>query len=723
MLVGRQVESAVLATALDDLGRGQGRSVLIEGEPGSGKTALLETLLGTTPPGITVRGTSCVETDQKAPLAALLRALRSEAPDPTEAEAVRRVLAILDDLCARGPLLLAVDDLHAADEAGLLVWQRLSTVARRAPLLLVATIRPVPRRPEIDRIRVILKDNDGVTLALDRLPPDAVTELATRLLGRTLTPRLATRLESAGGNPRLIHELVAAETAPEVDSLAAAVVDRLGFLDEDIRELLRTAALLGAEFSVTELATVLHRPAGSLAAAVQEALTGGVLEPVGPRLRFRHGLLRQALQESTPEPVRAAMRLIAIRALMDVGAPAERIAELLAADPALADGWETPWVTRNAAALARRAPDHAADLFEHVLSRRDADRSTLVEALATLSFTLYALGRRTEADRVAARIEPEPELAAIWRARLAARAAATQHDAARALAEGESLADPMTIAYALAAAAVIRFRAADLPGCHKAVERALLAIGPPPRLPDCRRVLNDIRAAADAAQAYREGRWDDACTEIDSVADPTELHGLAALIALRRDDELSAAPHLAVLHTQDPYADAARATYAERATRPDETCVAHADGAHLAAEVERLRPAGRPPDLGRALEELAVHRARDGDAAGARIAAAEALDRYGELGAAWDARRVVARLRALGVRTGTRAGRRPSSGRQALTESELRVAEHLSQGKSNPDIAEELSLSRRTVETHVSRILAKLGVRSRREAAELLRRD
>ncbi|NUQ97012.1 MAG: response regulator transcription factor, partial [Streptomyces sp.] len=96
----------------------------------------------------------------------------------------------------------------------------------------------------------------------------------------------------------------------------------------------------------------------------------------------------------------------------------------------------------------------------------------------------------------------------------------------------------------------------------------------------------------------------------------------------------------------------------------------------------------------------------------------EALAVYAELGAAWNARRATARLRPYGVRPGVRGARqRTKNGRQALTETERRVAQLVGQGLTNPEIALRLLLSRRTVETHVSRILAKLQIRSRREVA------
>ena len=151
---GRRVELHAFRVLLEDLAGGRGRCVLIDGEPGIGKTALLDAVLeqARDVPGLTVCSASCDAADARTPLAVLLRALGADSDpefSPRDAErpaaehelpiaaAVERVFALLDRRSAEGPLLLAVDDLHAADEASLLVWQRLCAATTRTPLLLV----------------------------------------------------------------------------------------------------------------------------------------------------------------------------------------------------------------------------------------------------------------------------------------------------------------------------------------------------------------------------------------------------------------------------------------------------------------------------------------------------------------------------------------------------------------------------------------------------------
>jgi len=122
-----------------------------------------------------------------------------------------------------------------------------------------------------------------------------------------------------------------------------------------------------------------------------------------------------------------------------------------------------------------------------------------------------------------------------------------------------------------------------------------------------------------------------------------------------------------------------------------------------------------------ALEEVATRLAAEPDQRAARSVFTQAVRAYAELGATWDLRRADARLRVHGIRRGSRSlYRRPAQGWAALTPTEVRVAELVAKGRSNPDIAAELYMSRRTAQAHVSHILGKLGLRSRMELMKVV---
>ncbi|MBF9131341.1 helix-turn-helix transcriptional regulator [Plantactinospora sp. S1510] len=143
------------------------------------------------------------------------------------------------------------------------------------------------------------------------------------------------------------------------------------------------------------------------------------------------------------------------------------------------------------------------------------------------------------------------------------------------------------------------------------------------------------------------------------------------------------------------------------------------DPVPLRSAVEHYRTAGTPVELAGALEDLAVVLAQRDDGTGARAAVTEAIEVYGGFGAAWDIRRAGARLRQYGIRRGVRGARtrRAVQGWDALTPTEHKIALLVAEGRSTPDIAQSMFLTRRTTQTHISRILAKLGMRSRVEIA------
>jgi DNA-binding CsgD family transcriptional regulator/tetratricopeptide (TPR) repeat protein len=139
------------------------------------------------------------------------------------------------------------------------------------------------------------------------------------------------------------------------------------------------------------------------------------------------------------------------------------------------------------------------------------------------------------------------------------------------------------------------------------------------------------------------------------------------------------------------------------------------DPDQLAGAVAHYREVGPAVELPAALEDLAVVLAGRGREEDARAALNEAVSLYEGMQARWDIRRAEARLRPHGIKGGAR-GRRavaPTSGWAALTPTEVKVAALVASGDSTSDIARSMFLSRRTVQTYISRILAKLEARSR----------
>jgi DNA-binding CsgD family transcriptional regulator len=165
---------------------------------------------------------------------------------------------------------------------------------------------------------------------------------------------------------------------------------------------------------------------------------------------------------------------------------------------------------------------------------------------------------------------------------------------------------------------------------------------------------------------------------------------------------------------------------ADREPTPHKTAAARwcrgllaGDAAEVLRAADYFRDARRPLELGNCLEDAAVLMA-GADRAAALRTLTEAVDVYLSLGATWDVMRADSRARRHGVRRGHRGPRtRPATGWDALTSAEVKVAALVADGLSNPDIAARLFLSRRTVQTLVSHILAKLGAQSRVEIARM----
>ncbi|WP_033263500.1 helix-turn-helix transcriptional regulator [Amycolatopsis vancoresmycina] len=441
-LIGRDGELSRLTAWVHEVAAGRGRAVLVDGEPGIGKTALVQAACAAAArSGCQVFRGAGDELGQALPLLPLLDALRitGSAPDPRRgaiagllrgdtargtgtdlaAAAAEQLLILVDELCQAGPVVLVVDELQWADRATVAVWGRLARSVRQLPLLLVGVLRPVPRRDDLRALRRIV--GPAERLRVGRLTDPAALELVAELAGGKPGDRLGQLADGAAGNPLYLTELLDALArgaclavdeagiaeltgGPAPDSLPEAIADRLGFLSERTRTVLRAAALLGVGFSVADLTVVAEAELPVLLAALDEARAAGVLVAAGDDLAFRHPLIRQALYDELPAGVRVVWHRAAARALADAGAPVERVARQLLPTVSGGDGgepvpgWVIGWLLGAATALTGQAPEVAVALL-----RRAVRDSTAAALSCRLAEALYRVGDFAEAERVAER--------------------------------------------------------------------------------------------------------------------------------------------------------------------------------------------------------------------------------------------------------------------------------------------------------------------------------
>jgi DNA-binding CsgD family transcriptional regulator len=161
---------------------------------------------------------------------------------------------------------------------------------------------------------------------------------------------------------------------------------------------------------VPDLAIVLGRGVADLISAVDEARAAGVLAESGNGLGFRHPLIRAALYDEIPAPVRAAWHRDAGRALAEAGAPADRVArQLLRAvggpggttEPM--DEWILSWLARTAEPLVGQAPQVAAELLRQAVASSTPGSARHDSLVGPLADALYRVGDTAEAEQVASR--------------------------------------------------------------------------------------------------------------------------------------------------------------------------------------------------------------------------------------------------------------------------------------------------------------------------------
>jgi tetratricopeptide (TPR) repeat protein len=312
LLVGRDAERAELAAAM-----AAGRAVLVTGQAGVGKSALVRHTLGASTP-VTGRATPSSALRAYRPIVDVILRARRTRPDlppalaqlvdpaPTDADPLHVADALVEWLGYDGSVLV-LEDLHWADPGTVDVVEQL---ADTGGLAVVATARG-----ELPAIRGV----DVVPLA--PVSDLVVHEIASRCLGGALTARLSAAIaRGADGLPFLVEELLAAlstdgrlqETADGWDivganpavprSTAETIAPRLSRLDETERRVIAAAAVVGRRFDWAVVAQAADVNEATAVSALRRCAELQLLDADPDRpteLRFRHALTRDAVDALT----------------------------------------------------------------------------------------------------------------------------------------------------------------------------------------------------------------------------------------------------------------------------------------------------------------------------------------------------------------------------------------------------------------------------------------
>jgi DNA-binding SARP family transcriptional activator/tetratricopeptide (TPR) repeat protein len=423
-LIGRAAEIAAVERALDDAAGGRSQTILVSGSPGIGKTALLaEARAAAARRGWRTGYGTAAPVEGAWPYAPVIEAL---------ADVCRRHPTLLDGLAdtyraeidralagadtgwagetghqrlfvaaaellrlagATHGVLLAIDDVHDADDASLRLLHYLARASVDQHVIIAVGHRPPPHAPGFARTRhSLLSRHHAIDLQLTPLDRDATTTLITRHIpdpDATLVEQIDAL---AGGIPFAIAEL-ARRAAHEPDWVQLVEVNTIGGIPPATREVLQRVAVIGTTFDTDGFAALsgLEDEADAFA-HLDTALASNVVERTAVGYRFRHGLVRDALLDDVPPHRRRLIHADAAARLSRIGASPAQIGHHLleGGEPVAA----VPHILRAAETAASiGAYRDALDLVDRVrATATGGERSRLLQLRADL---LSALGDPT----------------------------------------------------------------------------------------------------------------------------------------------------------------------------------------------------------------------------------------------------------------------------------------------------------------------------------------
>ena len=421
--VGRGAELARLRAGLRaTIDGGAGRTVVVGGEAGIGKSRLIERFAEDVADDARVLVGACLEVAEEAlPYAPFVEILRSIVRDTSEARlpallgpgrseltrllpelAVRAadvnpdqdsgrvsqarlfelILGVLERLAAERPLVLVIEDMQWADRSTRDLIGFLSRALRDDRVYFLLTTRTDAAGEAVGNLAFLAELEREEHVERIEVPPfgrDEVAEQAASLLDDQPPPGLIDRLVArTDGNPFYVEELVLAggtdaRRLPPV--LRDVLVARVAGLSKPAREILRAAATAGRRIDDELLAATLGLSPRDLAAGLREALESGILArvdtPAGQVFEFRHALLQEVVSEELFRVERAALHAAFGEALERRLADGDRAV----APVEIARHWDAANVPSRALAFMVQAAAAAESVYAFAEAQRLWERS------------------------------------------------------------------------------------------------------------------------------------------------------------------------------------------------------------------------------------------------------------------------------------------------------------------------------------------------------------
>ena len=330
-LVGRQHDRHYLADRAEESLAGHGAMVVVSGEPGIGKTALLEDLCRQPVWRRFVGGVAQFPAHDVAaswPLVHALASIRensgkapttssSQLPE-TEDAANESLIRELLELARLNPVALLLEDVHNAGESTVRLLERLAIrMQSEGPccLLVVVSMR---RGTQSDRLLTAVGTD---RIELSPFTSEEIGRYVAAESGHELSAsEVSAVARRSGGVPLLLEAMCDAATVADMltgvpPSMPSIVAARTSHLHDHSRAVLEAAAVLGEHFSVGRLGQLYSSNGSDLLVALDAASAAGLVVVDGPTGRFRHGLLCDAVLAGVAPSRRAMLHDVAASAL------------------------------------------------------------------------------------------------------------------------------------------------------------------------------------------------------------------------------------------------------------------------------------------------------------------------------------------------------------------------------------------------------------------------